>query len=111
MTFLLATVVFPALLVALALGAGLLVEQACGWRIPGVLLVPIGVAALIGVGQLLTWQSGIASAATPAMWATGAIGLAAGGRRLRDARPDWWAVASAVGAYLVLCAPVLLAGR
>jgi hypothetical protein len=111
MTFLLATVVFPALLVGLALGAGLLVERAGGWRIPGVLLVPLGLAALIGVGQMLTWKPALAAAAPPAMWAIGAVGLAVGRRRLRDARPDWWAVAAGVGAYVVLCAPVLFAGR
>jgi hypothetical protein len=111
MTFLLATVVFPALLVALGLGAGLLVERAAGWRIPGVLLVPIGLAALIGIGQLLTWKPALAPAAAPALWVTGIIGLAAGWRRLRNARPDWWTVAAATGAYVALCAPVLFAGR
>jgi hypothetical protein len=66
---------------------------------------------LIGVGQVLTWKAALAPLAPPAMWAFGAAGLAVGWRRLRDARPDWWAVGAAAGAYLVLCAPVLLAFR
>jgi hypothetical protein len=111
MTFVLATVVFPALLVALALGTGLLVERASGWRIPGALLVPIGLAGLIAVGQLLTWQSALAPATAPALWIIGVAGLGFGWRRLHDARPEWWTVAATVGAYVALCAPVLLSGR
>jgi hypothetical protein len=110
-TFILATVVFPALLVVLGLGAGLLVERASGWAIPGALLVPIGLGGLIGVGQLLTWPSALAPVAEPALWVLGVAGLIVGWPRLRAARPDPWVLWPAVGAYVVLCAPILFAGR
>ena len=102
MTLVLATLVFPALLVALGLGAGLLVERASAWTIPGALLVPIGLAALIGVGQLLTWKSALAPVTTPVIWALGIAGLALGWRRLRASRPDPWTAAAAAGADLVV---------
>jgi hypothetical protein len=111
MDFLLATVVFPGALVALALGAGLLVERASGLRLPGILLPPLGLAALIAVGQLLTWQSALAPASVPAIWMLGVAGLALGWRRLSRAKFDPWPWAAAVAAYVVLCAPVLFAGR
>jgi hypothetical protein len=109
--FILATVVFPAALLALALGAGLLVDRASGVRIPGVLLAPLGLALLVGIGQMLTWQSDLAPASVPAVWILGIAGLAVGWRRLRHAEPDPWAIAAGLGAYFVICAPVLLAGR
>src|SRR5688500_16098740 len=111
MDFLLATVVFPAVLLALALGAGLLVDHASGLRLPGALLPVLGLGALIGIGQALTWQAALAPATAPVVWVVGIAGLALGWRRLARTRPDPWAVAGALGAYLVVCAPVLLSGR
>ena len=48
---LIAWLAFPALLAALALGVGLLAEAVSGRRVPGVLLLPLGLAGLIVAGQ------------------------------------------------------------
>jgi hypothetical protein len=111
MDFLLAVFVFPALIAALAVGAGLLVDRAACGVLPGVLIAPIGLAALVTVAELFAW-SGSTSELTPvALALVGVAGYAAGLARLRGARPDPWPIAAAVGVYLMVCAPVILAGR
>ena len=111
MEFLIATILFPALLVALALGAGLLIDKLAGGAVPGVLLAPIGLAALVVVAELFAYRETIAPATPVALAVLGFAGLILGSGRLRRARPDWWLVAAAVGVYLMTVAPVLLAGR
>jgi hypothetical protein len=46
-----AWLVFPALLAALSLGFGLLVEALSGRRLPGALLLPAGMAGLVVAGH------------------------------------------------------------
>ena len=110
-SFLLVTVVMPALLVVLAVGAGLAVERATGQRLPGLLIPPLGLAALMVAGELSAWARPFPSATPVALVAVAAGGYALGWKRLRAARIDPWAVAAAAGAYLVVCLPVLAAGR
>src|SRR5256885_3098377 len=50
----LAWVAFPLLAAVAALGWGLLAERATGRRLPGALLAPVGLAAIVVVSQLLT---------------------------------------------------------
>ena len=47
-------VAFPLLLAALALGCGLGLERLAGVPLPGALLVPAGIAAIVVVAGLLT---------------------------------------------------------
>jgi len=111
MTFVTATILFPALLVALALGTGLLVDRAAGGGVPGALLVPVGLGGLVAIAELFAWKSATGSLTPFALLACGVAGYALGFSRLRAARPDWWLVAASLGAYVALCAPVLLSGH
>lgn len=116
MTFVLAVIVFPLLLVVLSLGVGLLAQRVAGVAIPSVLLAPLGFAGIVGVTQVTTW-SGTIAPATPAILVILAItglalswgGVAAGWRTRRSGW--WWIPAAGVGAYLVVAAPVLLSGH
>ena len=110
MEFVVATVLFPLLLAALALGAGLLVDRAAGRAIPGALLAVVGLAALVLVAELCTYWEATASLVPYAFAVVGVGGLVAGRRRLMAARPDWWLVGASVAVYVMVCAPVLLHG-
>jgi hypothetical protein len=109
--FLVATALFPLLLVALALGGGLLVDRAVGRAIPGALLAVVGLAALVLVAELCTYWEATASLVPYAFAVVGVGGLVAGRRRLMAARPDWWLVGASVAVYVMVCAPVLLHGN
>ncbi|MEX2448678.1 MAG: hypothetical protein WD404_08045, partial [Solirubrobacterales bacterium] len=54
MSLFVAWVVYPLVLLALCLGLGLLVDVLSGWRLPGALLAPVGLAAIVVVGQFTT---------------------------------------------------------
>jgi len=107
---LIAWLVFPALLVLLSGGCGLLLERLIRVQIPGLLVVPAGFAAIVVVGQLLTLFDATAELATPAIVALAVLG---GGpalvRRVRTAEP--WAVGCAVAVLLLYGAPILLSGE
>lgn len=102
-------IVFPALLAALCLGCGLLLEGVLRSRISGALLAPVGFAAIIVVASLTTISDLTANLTTPAV-----IGLAAAGFGLagwnRLQRPDVALLTCAAAVYLVYLAPVALSG-
>src|SRR3954469_4742179 len=112
MSYLLSWVAFPALLAALSLGAGAPVARLPRPRIPGTLLLPLGLAAIVVVGQFLIAFPSLSHLATPAITLLGAAGLLA----LVLARPAWarvdlTAVAAAVGVFVVFAAPATLSGK
>jgi len=110
MQLLLAWLLLPALLVLLSLGWGLLVERLSGARLPGVLLVPVGLAAIMVVARLgLTWDA-TAELATPVVALAALAGLALGRARLVPREVDRWAVAAALVVFGVFAAPVVLSG-
>ena len=115
MTFLVATVVYPALLVALSLGAGLLLDRVASWHVPGVLLVPVGFAGLVVVSQLTTGLSATAPLTPAALVVVAAAGLVLGWRRLRRApavlRAEPWPLVAGLVVYAAACAPVLMSGH
>jgi hypothetical protein len=111
MTFVTATILFPALLVVLALGAGLLVDRASGGILPGALLVPVGLGGLVVIAELFAWKSATGGFTPFALLIVGVVGYVLGFTRLRRSRPDGWLIAAALGAYIALCAPVLLSGH
>jgi hypothetical protein len=106
-----AWLVFPALLALLSLGCGLLVERVSGARLPGVLLVPLGLAVIVVVSQLATNWSATAKLATPAVLVVAVAGFAIGVERLRGLRVDWGAVAVAGAVFAVFAAPIALSGE
>jgi hypothetical protein len=104
-----AWLLFPALLVVLAAGCGLLLEWAAKVRLPGVLLVPGGMAVMIVAGQLTTVTDATAELTVPLVCAL-ALGGIVLSDRWRKERPDPWPVAAALFVFAMVGLPVLLSG-
>lgn len=116
--FLLAWVVFPALMLVLSGGAGLAARRVAGpTAVPALLVVPVGLAVLVVLCGLFCYFAPLAPLAGPACAFVGVLGLVLGrgplrrviARRARGA--DLWAVGAAVGAWAVVAAPVVLSGK
>lgn len=106
-----AWVLFPALLLAVCLGVGLLVEQLCGRRIAGALLAPLGMASVTVIGLATTASATSASWTMPTAVVLAAAGFAAAALRRRSLRPDPWALLVALSVFAVFAAPVVLSGE
>ena len=75
--FLLAWVVFPALMLVLSAGAGLVVRRATGpAAVPALLVVPVGLAALVVVGGPVLLLRLAGAAGRPACAVVGVLGCA-----------------------------------
>ncbi|HEY2535774.1 MAG TPA: hypothetical protein VGI24_02185 [Solirubrobacteraceae bacterium] len=113
--FVVSTLVYPCVLTALFAGAGLLVDRLSGSFLPGMLLAPVGAAALIAVSQLSTYAAFAAPATPYALALVALAGWTLGWERARAFAGAWrqwrWQLAVLVLAYLAALAPVLLAGR
>jgi hypothetical protein len=116
--FLLAWVVFPALMLVLSGGAGLAVRRLTGPEaVPALLVLPVGLATLVVVCGLLCYYAFLAPLAGGACALVGVLGLVLGRgalRRVIERRArgvDLWAVGAAVGAWAVVAAPVVLSGK
>lgn len=110
MLFLQAWLLLPVLLAALSLGCGLLIERLTGARLPGVLLVPVGLATIVVVARgAMTWDA-TAELATPLVVLLALGGLVVGRTRLRPRELDVWALAAAVAVFALFAAPVALSG-
>jgi hypothetical protein len=110
MLLLQAWLLFPALLALLSLGLGLLVERVSGARLPGALLIPTGLAAIIVVARAAMAWDLTAELATPLVVIGAIAGLALGWPRLRPAGIDRWAAATALAVFALFAAPVVLGG-
>src|SRR3954447_6586928 len=121
--FLFSWLLVPALLCVLSMGCGLLVAWAAertgaprGEPFPGVLILPIGFAAVVVTASLVTTWKATAPLAGVAPLAVALAGLVAGRRRLGGwtraslARGLWPGIAGAV-AFAAVGAPVVLTGR
>jgi hypothetical protein len=106
-----AWLLYPLALGVLSLGVALLVERGAGWRLPGLLLVPVGLAALLVLARLVTAQAATAPYALAVIMLLAVGGLILGAGRLRTLRPDPWIVLAALGVYVVFAAPVLASGE
>ena len=104
-----AWLLLPLLLGLTALGIGLLADRLSGGRIPGVLLLPLGIAGVIVVGQFAAVADATAELATPVCVVLALAGYATSFRR-RPLRIDGAAVAAAAAVYLVFAAPVVFSG-
>ena len=114
--FALNALVYPCVLAALCVGAGLLVDRCSGGFLPGALLPAVGAAALIALSQLTTYVSPLAPGDALVLVALAAAGYAVARPRARAARCG--AVrgvalepAVPVLAYVLALAPVLCSGR
>jgi hypothetical protein len=113
--FVATALLYPCVLAALCLGAGLLVDRASGRFLPAPLLPCVGAAALIALSQLSTYVAAVAPA-TPYLIAAAALAgfVLAWGRVLTlalRARRHPWLPAAGLLVYLIALAPVLGAGR
>lgn len=116
--FQLTVIVYPCVLALLCTGAGLCVDRASGRVLPGLLVLPVGAALLIGVSQLTTASTAFAPL-TPAVFVVLALaGLALGRQRLRAFAARCASEAgirlqlgTCVLVYLLAIAPVLLSGQ
>jgi hypothetical protein len=113
--FVVTTLVYPVLLAAVCLGAGLLTDRFSGGFLPAPLLPAVGAATLIGVSQLSTYVHVLAPS-TPYLLAAAAIaGFALSRARVRTlmrrTREQPWPVLASAAVYVIAIAPVLLAGR
>ena len=99
----------PLVLGALALGCGLLLEQAGGRMLPWALLLPAGFALVVVASQFPTLSGGTAVLAAPLVVALAVIGLALAPRRVLAVDP--WGAAAGLAAYLAYGAPTILSGR
>ena len=105
-----AWLVFPALLALLSLGLGLLVDRLGGTRLPGALLIPTGLAALIVIARAaMTWDL-TAELGTPLVVAGAVAGLVLGRERVRPLRLERWAAVAAAVVFAAFAAPVVLGG-
>ena len=104
-----AWLLLPLLLGLVAFGIGLAGDRLSGGRIPGVLLLPLGIAGVIVVGQFAAVAEATAGLATPACIVLALAGYATSFRR-REVRIDAAALAAAAAVYLVFAAPVLFSG-
>jgi hypothetical protein len=102
---------FPALLLAVCLGCGLLVDRAAGGATPGVLLPSLGLALVIVAASLITRVDGLAHLAPILVLLLAVAGYASSWRRVRALRPDGWTAAVGAAVFAVFAAPVVLSGQ
>jgi hypothetical protein len=103
-----AWVVFPIVALALYGGCGLLLDQATGGRLPGLLIAPAGYALAIVAASLTTISSRTAQATTPLVVALAVAGVGLSLRQRR--RPDAGAVVTALAVFAAYAAPIVLSG-
>ena len=111
MDLLAAWLLYPLALSALCLGLGLLVGRVSGWELPGLLLLPVGFAALLAVARFVVQRSETAPLALPLLVVLALAGLVLARARLRALRPDPFVALAAVGVFAVFAAPVVASGE
>ena len=113
--YLLTTLAYPAVLLLLCAGAGLLVDRVSGRWLPAALLPITGAAALIALSQLSTYAYPLARATPYVMLAAPLAGLTLGAPRLRElargVRGRAWPLLAPALVYVIALAPVLASGR
>jgi hypothetical protein len=105
-----AWVVYPLVLLALCGGLGLLVDLLCGRRLPGALVPPAGLAAIVVVGELTTLSDATAELTVPVLAFLAVLG-AGFSLPWRFGRPRPWPIAAALAVFAVFAAPVVLSGE
>ncbi len=109
MTVVLSWVVAPAVLVLACVGCGLLVEAAAGFRLPGALVPPVGLALVVVASDLTTMHDRTAELTTPVV-----VVLAVAGFGLsfpwRGRAIDVWACVAALAVFGVYALPILATG-
>jgi hypothetical protein len=105
-----AWILFPALLLLLATGAGLLLDRIAGRRVPGALIPALGMAVIIVGCHFLTLAEWTAGLIVPLAVFLALLGGLLGARRLVT-QLDPWAVAVGLGTFAAFAAPIVLSGE
>jgi len=108
-TLLLPWVGFPLALGAVALGCALALQRAAGRRIPGPLLVPVGLMVVTVVASFTVSSGRTAQLTVPVLVGLTVLGFGLRVRELR--RVDPYAAGCALVAFLAVGAPVLASGQ
>src|SRR5918999_3539976 len=110
-----AWLLFPAVLLLLSVGCGLLVERGLGIRIPGALVPGVGLSLIVVITQFLALSEGTAELIAPVavLLAVVGFGLAVTGFGDRGARrrAEPVAIATGAGAFGLFAAPIVLSGE
>ena len=104
-------VLFPALLLAVCIGCGLLVELACGRTLPAPLLPVTGLATVVVLGTALMVADATAELAAPACVVLALGGYAFAVARLRPVPRTLWPVIPAAAVFGLYAAPIVLSGE
>ena len=110
MSLVVAWVIFPLVVSALAYGCGLLVTRIARTGVPGALVLPLGLATIIVVAQFATTFDATAELAAPLLVALAVLGLllSRGGPLPRPSLPE---AVAAVGVFAVYAVPVVASGE
>ena len=111
MALLAAWLLFPVAVLILCTGTGLLVEKAAGRELPGALLLPTGLAAIVIVATLGTNSSSTARLTLPAIVVLALAGYWFGFRRVLALRPDGVVLVALAGVFAVFAAPAVFTGH
>src|SRR5919107_1515325 len=103
--------VAPALLLALTLGSGLLLERLTGFRLPNALLAPVGSCAAFLLGHAVYRVGGGVALVAPLLVVAALAGFVLARRGLRERlSPGLWPGLAALATFALFLAPVVLAG-
>src|SRR4051794_1078386 len=105
-----AWLLFPALLALLSLGLGLLVERVGRARLPGALLIPVGLVAIVVIARAAMTLDATAELATPLIVVGAAAGFVVGRTRMWPVRVEPWTSGAAAVVVAAYAAPVVLSG-
>ncbi len=116
MTFVLSWLVYPLLVLALSLGIGLLVRRVAGPEaLPGVLLLPVGLAGVVAVSVFPTQLTATAPFTGVAVLVVAVVGFVVARRQVlglvRPTREWLWPAVAALLPAGAIAAPVLLTGQ
>jgi hypothetical protein len=105
-----AWLVYPLVLLALCAGMGLLVDALCGRRLPGMLVPPVGLAAIVVIGQFTSPADATAEFTVPLVCFLAVLG-AGFAFPWRFSRPGTWEIAAPFAVFAVFAAPVIFSGN
>lgn len=101
---------FPLVLAALCLGCGLLVRRLAGAPVPGPLLMPLGFAVMVVVGEFAALSDATAELSAPVVAGAAVAGFLLAGRSVTRGI-DRWAAVAGLCAFVIYAAPVAFSGE
>lgn len=111
MDLLIAWLLFPVVALGVCTGVGLLVSRAAGGRVPGPLVVGVGLCGVVVASQVTTAASWSARLTVPLVLLLAVAGAVAGWRRPWRYRHGAWAAAAGLATFAMAGAPVVLSGE